>query len=134
MAAATPLSAVNLKLIERLRQLTGSPLDLSPWAIAALLDDCVNALKSYITVANSEVGIESEAYVPVHVIEQVGSVFKELSDNFFPMAHTTSPLRYLQIVDARELRQFHMECENLSREMIDQIERLRGRLDQIIHP
>jgi len=155
MATSTPLSAVNLKLIERLRQLTGDPLDLSPWVIAALLDDCANALKSYVTIANSEVGIESEAFVPAHVIEQVGSVFKELSDNFFPMAHTDRPLRELQIVNTAELRHINGEWEDLSRgmmakteylhaqanehlesshQMMAEIERLRARLDQIIHP
>ena len=43
---------------------------------------------------------------------KIESIFRELTDNFFPMAHSNKSLQQLQIVDKRE---YHQVIEDLMR-------------------
>ena len=109
-------------------------LDLSPWEIAGFLDICRQALYGYICHANMQLGADSEAHIPIIELEKIDSVFRELSNNFFPMAHSNEPLRKLQIVDKAEYQRVlqHLsqltsmghEVHELSKDLSQSIERL----------
>jgi len=110
-------------------------LDLSPYAVGAFLEICYEALYSYICFSNEQLGKSSEAYITKIESEKIDSIFRELALNFFPMAHTETPLRDLKIIDKRELypvlEQLHLltkvteETNQISRDVRKSIERLK---------
>jgi hypothetical protein len=70
-------------------------------------------------------------------IEKIDSVFRELSDNFFPMAHSNEPLRRLQIVDKDEYRRVGEGLLRLSRigeEANELSESLSQSIERLINP
>jgi len=111
------LKNISLHLKQSIMDEHASTLSLSPWAIAGFLDICRRSLYGYITQANEQLGTDSEAYISTTELEKIDSVFRELSDNFFPMAHSNMPLRELQIVNKSEFERIqsnlaHMEDIN----------------------
>ena len=52
-------------------------------------------------------------------LEKINGIIKELSDNFFPMAHSDEPLRMLAIVEKRKI----LDLENHVRILGDQLGR-----------
>jgi hypothetical protein len=60
------------------------PLDLNSYQISAFLDLLRLVLTKKFQLKDSE-------------LDYVDGILKELSDNFFPMSHTTKPLRSLEI-------------------------------------
>lgn len=67
--------------------------------VAEFLRVSSETLINYMHYANERLGEGSDGYMPDVNIIKIHSIFKELSDNFFPMAHTTAPLRELRIVE-----------------------------------
>lgn len=111
------LKNISLHLKQSIMDEHANTLSLSPWAIAGFLDICRGSLYGYITQANEQLGTDSEAYISRTELEKIDSVFRELSDNFFPMAHSNMPLRDLQIVNKSEFERIqsnlaHMENIN----------------------
>ena len=109
------LKNINLNLKQNIQQNCAETLMLSPWEIAGFLAVCHQALNSYVLNANAQLGEESEAYLTNLEIKKIDSVFRELSDNFFPMAHSNESLRHLQIVDKDEFRRVGEGLKQLSR-------------------
>jgi hypothetical protein len=59
-------------------------------------------LLKYIEYSNKQYEPNSEALLSANEKTKIDNLFRELGDNFFPMAHTTAPLRELKIVNARQ--------------------------------
>jgi hypothetical protein len=128
------LKNISLHLKQSIVDEHANTLSLSPWAIAGFLDICRRSLYGYITQANEQLGTDSEAYISTTELEKIDSVFRELSDNFFPMAHSNMPLRDLQIVNKSEFERIqsnlaHMENINntlnqISKELSESIQSL----------
>ena len=131
------LKKINLNLKQKIQQNNAETLMLSPWEIAGFLEVCNQALNGYILNANEQLGEESEAYIAKLEIEKIDSVFRELSDNFFPMAHSNEPLRRLQIVDKDEYLRVSEGLLRLSRigeEASELSECLSQSIERLINP
>ncbi len=131
------LKHINLNLKQKIQQSSAETLMLSPWEIAGILVVCNQALQSYVLNANAQLGEDSDAYLTVAEIEKIDSVFRELSDNFFPMAHSNEPLRRLQIVDKDEYRRVGEGLLRLSRigeEANELSESLSQSIERLINP
>jgi hypothetical protein len=128
---------ISLRLRQSIKEKNTDTLDLSPWEIARFLNICHRSLHAYICHANEQLGPDSEAYIPISELEKIDSIFRELTDNFFPMAHSNESLRRLQIVDKDE---YHRVLEGLSRlsrvgeEALDLSENLSQSIRQLINP
>lgn len=98
------LSNISLKLKQSLQQNDTKIFDLSSGEVAGFLEICRQALYGYVSYSNAQLSPDSEAFLSVAEIEKIDSVFRELTDNFFPMAHSNENLRCLQIVNKTEYR------------------------------
>ena len=106
------LNDISLQLKQSIEGGRTNALDLSPWEIVGFLNICHRSLCAYIYHANEQLGPDSEAYIAITELEKIDSFFRELTDNFFPMAHSNESLRRLQIVDKNE---FHGVLQDLLR-------------------
>jgi hypothetical protein len=128
------LENINKNLKRAMRQNGRDALELSPGEVAGFLEICRQSLLDYIGHANERLSADSEAYVPTVELEKIDSIFRELTDNFFPMAHSIEPLRRLQIVDKQEfdhvrnrlldLSQMARDAHSLSADLSESIGRL----------
>ncbi len=109
------LNEISLNLKKSIEGSHADTLGLSPWEIAGFLNICHGSLHAYICHANEQVGPDSEAYIPIAEIKKIDSIFRELTDNFFPMAHSNESLRRLQIVDKDEYNRIADGLVRLSR-------------------
>ena len=100
------LKKISLNLKHSIIHNNQNILDYSPYSVAEFLDIYSKILQSYICYANEQLGEDSEAYISKNELEKIDSLFRELTDNFFPMAHTNNPLRDLQIVETEKFRVF----------------------------
>jgi len=125
---------INISLKRAMQENECAALQLSPWQIAGLLDIFRESLCGYVKNANEQLGAHAEAYISAVELEKIDSIFRELTDNFFPMAHSNEPLRRLQIVDKQEfdhvrnrlLDLSHMarDAQSLSADLSESIGRL----------
>ena len=128
------LKNLNLNLKQKIQQNSVDTLMLSPDEIAGFLAICNEALISYVLNANAQLGGHSEAFITTVEVEKIDSVFRELSNNFFPMAHSNEPLGHLQIVNKDEhrrvihglltLTRLGHDAHELSKYLSESIERL----------
>lgn len=131
------LKSISLHFKQSIEEKNTDELELSPWEIAGFLNICHKSLHTYICYANEQLGPDSEAYIPISELEKIDSIFRELTDNFFPMAHSNESLRRLQIVDKDE---YHRVLEGLSRlsrvgeEALDLSENLSQSIRRLINP
>jgi len=109
------LKNINIQLKQSIERDHVDTIDPSPWEIAGFLSICHRSLHAYIAHANEQLGIESEAYIPPIEVEKIESIFRELTDNFFPMAHSNESLRRLQIVNKEEYERIVAGLLSLSR-------------------
>ena len=131
------LKNISLYLKQSIEDNNADTLDLSPWEIAGFLNICHRSLYAYISHANEQLGSDSEAYIPITELEKIDSIFRELTDNFFPMAHSNEPLRRLQIVDKDEYHRVADGLLRLSRvgeEAQDLSENLSQSIRRLINP
>lgn len=131
------LKNISLYLKQSIENNHANALDLSPWEIAGFLNICHRSLYAYITHANEQLGSDSEAYIPITELEKIDSIFRELTDNFFPMAHSNEPLRRLQIVNKDEYHRVADGLLRLSRvgeEAQDLSENLSQSIRRLINP
>ena len=108
------LENINKNLKRAMQQHRRDALELSPGEVAGFLEICRRSLLDYIGHANERLSADSEAYVPTVELEKIDSIFRELTDNFFPMAHSTERLRHLQIVDKQEFDHLRNRLLDLS--------------------
>lgn len=128
---------ISLHLKRSIEDKHTDTLDLSPWEIAEFLNICQRSLSAYICYANEQLGPDSEAYIPITELEKIDSIFRELTDNFFPMAHSNESLRRLQIVDKDEYNRIAANLVRLSRvgeEALDLSENLSQSIKRFINP
>ena len=128
------LKKISLNLKHSIINNNQKILDYSPYSVAEFLDIYSKILQSYICYANEQLGEDSEAYISKNELEKIDSLFRELTDNFFPMAHTNSPLRNLQIVETEKFRDFqellnefikqNKKTNEISKYLSESIERL----------
>ena len=131
------LRNISFNLRQPIQQNQVKTLDLSPMQIAEFLDICRRSLCEYIRHANEQLGVDSEAYIPAKELQSINSVFSELSDNFFPMAHYNGPLRDLQIVDKLEFLRIKRSLEymeNISNTANEISKELRDAIQRLINP
>lgn len=131
------LKNINLHLKQSIEGEHVDTLDLSPYEIAGFLNICNRSLYAYICHANEQLGPDSEAYIPTTELEKIDSIFRELTDNFFPMAHSNESLRHLQIVDKDEINRIADGLVRLSRvgeEALDLSENLSQSIRRFINP
>ncbi len=62
------------------------------------------ALIHFIRNANEQIGEAAEGYINDESIDKIHAMYKDLGDNFFPMAHSNKPLRNLRIVETEKLQ------------------------------
>ncbi len=118
---------INLKLKNALQSGPSAHISLSPYDVAGFLEICHKALQEYIAYANYQLGDDKASHITSAELEKIDSVFKELTENFFPMAHTDTPLDRLHIVNSEKARYVKHLFDNIStlrktyRQMEDEI-------------
>jgi hypothetical protein len=131
------LNEISLQLKRSIEDNHTDTLDLSPGEIAGFLNICRRSLNEYIIHANHQLGPDSEAYIPNLELEKIDSIFCELTDNFFPMAHSNESLRRLQIVDKDEYHRIAdglLRLSRLGEEAVDLSEDLSQSIRRLINP
>ena len=153
------IEIISTKLKEKLQPHNGDTVSMSPWETADFLLLCGEILIKYIEYSNKQVEPDSEAFLSKSEIAKIDNLFRELGDNFFPMAHTTAPLRVLKIVNARQYEDLNNRVENLlmtflhhnednfaeiiaindrnlrlSREIFDRFENLKREIRTVLNP
>ena len=91
---------ISTELKYELQIFNQDALMMSPYEIANLLIVCKDALLKYIEFSNQQLGQESQGYFGKDDSKKIDSLFRELGDNFFPMAHTNQRLGQLKIIDS----------------------------------
>ena len=110
-------------------------LNIYPDKMMDILDVSCKSLCEYVKYSNKLNENNPESLVSDEQIETIKSVFKELLDNFYPMAHTNKPLRELQIIDKEnflrlknEIQSYQNYCLNntieFSEELIKSVDHL----------
>ena len=150
---------ISVQLKENLQSHSGDTVSMCPWETADFLSRCGEILIRYMKYSNKQIQPESEAFFSKSEITKIDNLFRELGDNFFPMAHTTAPLRDLKIVNTREYENLNYRLEalllnftnnyeitlaenievnerniRLNREFIDELRNLREDMRPILNP
>jgi hypothetical protein len=135
---------INLILRQAIQENHLGALELSPWQIARFLEIFSKSLHDHVCNANEQLGADSEAYIPPIELEKIDSFFRELIDNFFPMAHSYEPLRNLQIVERdkflrvqqhlMELRHVREHAREASDRLSDASDRLSDSIQRLFNP
>ena len=150
---------ISVQLKENLKSHNGDTVSMCPWETADFLLRCGEILIRYMKYSNKQIQPDSEAFFSKSEIEKIDNLFRELGDNFFPMAHTTAPLRDLKIVNTREYEHLNYRLEalllnftnnyeitlaenievnerniRLNREFIDELRSLREDMRPILNP
>ena len=92
-------------------------LMMSPYEIANFLIICKDALLKYIELSNQQIGQESQGYFGKDESKKIESLFRELGDNFFPMAHTNQRLGQLKIIDSERSEKLRNSFNELGNQM-----------------
>ena len=107
------LDIISIQLKEKLQSFDTDTVSMCPWQTADFLLRCGEILIKYIEYSNKQLEPDSDAFLSKSEISKISGLFKELGDNFFPMAHTTAPLRDLKIVNARAYENLTYRVEAL---------------------
>ncbi len=110
--SAIDIGALCLKLKQRI-PLEKNALNIYPDKIMDILDISYQSLCGYIEYSNQLNVNNPELIINHEQIETIKSVFKELLDNFYPMAHSNKPLRDLQIIDKAGFLQLINDMKSL---------------------
>jgi hypothetical protein len=96
------LEFISAQMKERLQRYGSETLSMGPYDTANFLLLCGETLLKYIEYSNKQIEPDSQAFIGKSDISKIDDLFRELGNNFFPMAHTNEPLRNLKIVNARQ--------------------------------
>ena len=107
---------------EILQTFNRETLSMCPYETANFLLKCGEVLLKYMEYSNKQYEPNSEALLSANEKTKIDNLFRELGDNFFPMAHTTAPLRELKIVNARQYEDLNARVEYLLRNFIENYE------------
>ena len=153
------LEFISAHLQERLQRYDGETLSMGPYETANLLLLCGEILLKYIEYSNKQIEPDSQAFISKSDISKVDDLFRELGNNFFPMAHTDAPIRNLKIVNALQYENLNERVQNvfmnltqvsetilatnidinqrniaLSHEMLDDLQNLRTEIRDVLNP
>jgi hypothetical protein len=127
----------------RLKDVTNAsspdPLQMAPYLIANLLLKYGEIIIQYAAYSNQQLGNESAPFVTKENLKKIDSLFRELGNNFFPMAHTNVNLGKLRIVDGERCDKIRNLFDDLSNQILGlereiptaQLSEIRTRILQI---
>jgi hypothetical protein len=115
------------------------PLKMSTYEIANLLLKYGEIIIQYAEYSNQQLGNESAPFVTKENLKKIDSLFRELGNNFFPMAHTNVNLGKLRIVDGARCDQIRNLFDDFSNQILGlereiptaQLSEIRTRILQI---
>ena len=116
------IQLISAQLKEISQTFNRDTVSMCPYETANFLLRCGETLLKYVEFSNNQIGPDSEAFISASDMGKIASLFRELGDNFFPMAHTTEPLRNLKIVNAYEYENIKNRAENFLMSMADNCE------------
>ena len=96
------LEYISAQLKEESQRFNRETLSMGPYDTANFLLLCGEILLKYVEYSNKQIEPDSQAFISKSDISKIDDLFRELGNNFFPMAHTNEPLRNLKIVNARQ--------------------------------
>jgi|GEM_PF-5629350 len=109
---------VAFRLYELTHDSSPDPLKMSPYEIANLLLKYGEIIVQYAEYSNQQFGNESAPFVTKENLKKIDSLFRELGNNFFPMAHTNVSLGKLKIVDGARCNQIRILFDDLSDQIV----------------
>jgi hypothetical protein len=98
------LESIGSELKAAIASNTGQNAGLRALHSVTLLRISGDAFLNYLRYSNDKLGMNSDGYISQEYIERIDSLFRELNDNFFAMAHSNEPLQDLRIIELRKLR------------------------------
>lgn len=107
------LEFISSQLKEESQRFDSDTLSLGPYDTANFLLLCGEMLLKYVEYSNKQLEPDSQAFLSTSDISKIDSLFRELGNNFFPMAHTDAPIRYLRIVNAQQFENLNDRIENV---------------------
>lgn len=130
---------VAFRLYELTHDSSPDPLKMSPYEIANLLLKYGEIIVQYAAYSNQQLGNESAPFVTKENLKKIDSLFRELGNNFFPMAHTNVNLGKLRIVDGERCDKIRNLFDDLSNQILGlereiptaQLSEIRTRMLQI---
>jgi hypothetical protein len=99
------MQEIGIVLNAALGDLQRDAQHMRPYDVALFLSISSEALINYIRNSNEQLAEDDPGYINTIAIEKIRSIFSELSNNFFPMAHTNGPLEQLKIIDREQIHQ-----------------------------
>ncbi len=94
------------------------PLQMAPYIIANLLLKYGEIIILFAEYSNLQLGNDSSALIEKENLKKIDSLFRELGNNFFPMAHTNVNLGKLKIVDGARCNQIRILFDDLSDQIV----------------
>lgn len=130
---------IAFRLYELTHDSSPDPLKMSPYEIANLLLKYGEIIIQYSVYSNQQLGNESAPFVTKENLKKIDSLFRELGNNFFPMAHTNVNLGKLKIVDGARCNEIRNLFDDLSNQILGlereiptiQLSEIRTRMEQI---
>ena len=116
------IQLISAQLKEISQTFNRDTVSMCPYETANFLLRCGETLLKYVECSNNQIGPDSDAFLSANEMQKIDSLFRELGYNFFPMAHTTEPLRNLKIVNAYEYENIKNRAENFLMSMADNCE------------
>lgn len=93
---------ISAQLKEESQRFSRETLSLGPYETANYLLLCGKILLQYVKYSNQQIEPDSQAFFSKSELDKIEDLFRELGNNFFPMAHTNEPLRNLRIVNTHQ--------------------------------
>lgn len=115
------------ELQQFLKRNSQSALHLGPYQIANLLTITGSMLRDFLEQSQSKANYPENEKISEGDLTRLENIFRELGDNFFPMAHTTLPLRFLRISQSDSLH----ALKDLSRMTLRSTEQLSELLEHL---
>ena len=150
---------ISAQLKEESQRFSRETLSMGPYDTANFLLLCGEILLKYVEYSNKQLEPDSQAFLSKSDITKIDGLFRELGDNFFPMAHTDAPIRNLKIVNALQYENLNERVQNvfmnltqvsetilatnidinqrniaLSHEMLDDLQNLRTEIRDVLNP
>ena len=107
------MQEIGIELNDALGQFEHGAHTMRPDEIALFLRISSKALVNYIRNSNEQLAEDATGYINPIVMEKIQSIFSELSNNLFSMAHTNGPLEQLKIIDRERLGQIIITFDEL---------------------
>jgi hypothetical protein len=107
------LEFISSQLKEKSQRFDSETLSMGPYDTANVLLLCGEILLKYVEYSNKQLEPDSQAFLSKSDISKIDGLFRELGNNFFPMAHTDEPLRNLRIVNTQQFENLNDRIENV---------------------